>query len=55
MAEINCMNFNKCRVLHFGCTNPVQCYRLEGEWLDSCVKEKELGEGWGGEGVLVDT
>lgn len=38
------MRFNKtkCWVLHFGHNKPLQCYRLEGEWLDSSQAKKDL-------------
>jgi len=49
-AKANCMRFHKakCQDLHFGHNNPMQCYGLGEEWLESCQVENHLG-------VLVDS
>lgn len=43
-GSINCMRFNKAKgwVLPLGPSNPMQCYRLEGEHLESCLVGKKL-------------
>jgi len=44
-AEAKCVRFNKakCHILLLGHNNPMQCYRLGEEWLESCLAEKDLG------------
>jgi len=44
-AEANCVRLNKakCQVLQLGHNHPMQCYRLGGEWLESCPAKKDLG------------
>jgi len=43
--EANCMRFNKakCQILPSGHNNPMQRYKLDKEWLESCLAEDELG------------
>ena len=42
--EATCMSLTKAkyRFLHLGHNNPMQCYRLREEWLESCPSEKHL-------------
>ncbi|PKU42957.1 rna-directed dna polymerase from mobile element jockey-like [Limosa lapponica baueri] len=44
-AEANGIRISKakCRVLHMGHNNPMKFYKLEGEWIESCLAEKDLG------------
>ncbi|KAK4811994.1 hypothetical protein QYF61_022990 [Mycteria americana] len=44
-AKASCMRFNKaqCQLLHLGHNNPMQCYSLGEEWLESCSAEKDPG------------
>ncbi|RMC08855.1 hypothetical protein DUI87_13849 [Hirundo rustica rustica] len=44
-AESNRMKFSKskCRILHFGHNNPLQCCRLGTAWLDSAQAGRDLG------------
>ncbi|CAM5166679.1 unnamed protein product [Natator depressus] len=44
-AKRNLIRFSKdkCRVLHLGWKNPMNCYRLGTKWLGSSSAEKDLG------------
>ncbi|KAJ7418681.1 Ammonium transporter Rh type A [Pitangus sulphuratus] len=43
--ESHCITFNKaeCQVQHLGHDNPLQCYSLGEEWLESFLVERNLG------------
>lgn len=49
-AEFSHKTFSNtnCPVLNLGHNNPMQCYKLGEEWLESCLAEKDLG-------VVVDS
>ncbi|KAF4788011.1 hypothetical protein TURU_166728 [Turdus rufiventris] len=42
-TRANYMRLKKVKILPLGLKNPVQCSRLQKEWLESCPGEKNLG------------
>jgi len=43
--KVSCVRCNKTvyQVLNLGHDTSIQCYRLGGKWLESCLAEKDLG------------